>query len=90
MFENTQLKNIVSGTVERVGFVGYMGDVHYMTLLIQGSNEVFSVSFVGNNPVSNAASLTQSGDCVEFEVSGDGQIKSQNFINKTVAARLQE
>lgn len=90
MFGNTKSQNIVSGTVERVGFVGYIGDVHYMTLLIQGSNKVFRVLFAGNDPVSNAASLTQSGDIVEFEVSEDGQVKTQSFTNKTVSARLQE
>ena len=81
---------IVSGTVDRVGFVGYVGDVTYMTLLLQGSNQIFTVFFDGNNPTSNSASLTQQGDQVEFKASEFGRVECKNLTNKTVASRLQE
>lgn len=82
-------ESTVSGIVERVGSVGYPGDVHYMTLLLQGSNEIYRVIFQGNNPTSNAGSLTQPGDVVEFQASEHGSVSSKSFSNKTVAARLQ-
>jgi hypothetical protein len=83
-------EDIVSGTVDRVGFVGFVGDVTYMTLLLKGNNQVFTVFFDGNNPASNAASLTQSGDEVEFQISEYARVKCKNFSNKTVASRMQE
>lgn len=82
--------SVVSGTVERVGSVGYIGDVHYMTLLLRDDNQVFTVFFDGNNPASNAASLTQPGDQVEFKVSEFSRVKCKDFTNKTVDARLQQ
>lgn len=82
--------NFVSGTVDRVGFVGYIGDVQYMTLLLQGGNQIFTVFFDGNNPASSAASLTQPGDEVEFQISEYGRVECKNFTNKTVASRMQE
>lgn len=82
--------NVVSGTVDRVGFVGYAADVHYMTLLLRGGNQIFRFTFDGNNPASNAASLTQPGDEVEFKASEFGSVEGKSFTNKTVASRLQE
>lgn len=82
--------SVVSGTVDRVGFVGYMGDVHYMTFLLRGGNQIFRVAFHGNNPASNAASLTQPGDQVEFKALEFGSVASKSFVNKTVTSRLQE
>ena len=41
--------SVVSGIVDRVGFVGYMGDAHYMTLLLLDENQIFTVFFDGNN-----------------------------------------
>ncbi|MGG5276311.1 hypothetical protein [Pseudomonas syringae pv. coryli] len=83
-------ENAVSGVVERVGFVGYAADVHYMTLLLEGLSQIFLVFFNGNNPVSNVASLTQLGDQVEFKADQFGRVEAKNFINKTVSSRLQE
>jgi hypothetical protein len=83
-------ETIVSGTVDRVGFVGYVGDVNYMTLLLLDGNQIFTVFFDGNTLASNAASLTQAGDDVEFQISEYGRVECQNFTNKTVASRMQE
>jgi hypothetical protein len=83
-------ENVVRGIVERVGSVGYPGDVHYMTMLLRDGNEIFTLLFQGNTPASNTASLTQAGDQVEFTASESGRVQAKTFTNKTVAERLQE
>ena len=61
-----------------------------MTLLLRDGNQIFTFFFDGNTPASNAASLTQAGDEVEFQISEYSRVKCQNFTNKTVASRMQE
>lgn len=82
----------VSGKVERVGATGFKGDVFYMTLLLQGSNRIYTVFFDANDHKNNAASLTQPGDEVEFFISDAnyGFIKIKDFLNKTIDTRLRQ
>lgn len=82
--------DLVSGKVERVGATGYKGDVFYMTLLLYGNNRIYTVFFEQNDSKNNAASLTQSGDDVQFLVSEYGQVKNADFLNETITERLKQ
>lgn len=82
--------DLVNGKVERVGATGYKGDVFYMTLLLEGNNRVYTVFFESNDLQNNAASLTQPGDIVEFEISEFGFVKVCNFRNETIHERLKQ
>lgn len=85
-------REAVSGKVDRVGATGFKGDVFYMTLLLQGSNRIYTVFFNTNDHENNAASLTQPGDDVEFFISdvNYGYIKIKDFRNETINQRLKQ
>lgn len=82
--------SLITGTVERVGAVGFKGDVYYMTLLLEGSNIIYRIFFDENDKANYAASLTQVGDCVEFVKSDFDMVKVKDFTNKTIENRLKQ
>lgn len=86
----SQNNDLITGTVERVGAVGFSGDVYYMTLLLKGSNIIYRIFFNDNDSDNYAASLTQTGDVVEFVQSEHDIVKIKNFVNKTVEERLKQ